>query len=226
MLNVPIQLQYPLKGGGFMKIRVLFVCFAVALALCAGGMAFAATTVNVAVKAVVPSSLALTSSIRSAAPGQDPFGPGSADATTIDFGTLTFDTTNNIWVASKYFAVFLIATTSGRPYVIQQTNSGIASGASNLNANMLMTPDYQSADKLGTTAQGLIPAGDSVGPATLSFGTNKHIYDSTSGLSRIVRAYYGLATGAPGEPTGSAPITTNKLSGTYSGSITFSVVLK
>jgi hypothetical protein len=191
-----------------------------------GTLAFAASTADVTVRAVVPSSLDLALAIRSAPPGGDPYGPGSAVATSIDFGTLTFDATNNIWVPSQYFAVFLTASTSGRAYTIQQTNSGVVATGDNLNTNMIMTPDYQANDQIAGVAQGAIPAGDSVGSAALSFGTNRVIYNGNSGLSRITRAYYGLSTGAAGEPAGALPITSNKQAGTYTGNITFSVVLK
>lgn len=205
--------------------RYIMLTFFVCL-VCIGGMVFAASTVNVTVRAVVPSSLDLTTSIRSAPPGGDPYGPGSADATSLDFGTLTFDTTNNIWVASKYFSVFLIASTSGRAYTLQQTNNGVVStGTNNLNSNLIMTPDYQSADQLGGSPQGLMPAGDSLGSASLSLGTNRIIYNGVAGQTRIVRAYYGIATGAAGEPTGAQPVTTNQPAGTYTGTIIFSVVL-
>jgi hypothetical protein len=208
-----------------MKRNVGIAIFLCLLAI--SGMALAASTANVTVRAVVPSSLDLTATIRSAPPGGDPFGPGSADATSLDFGTLTFDTTNHIWIADKYFTVFLIASTSGKAYTLQQTNNGVvATGGGDLNSNMIMTPDNQTNDQIAGVPQGLMPAGDSLGTAALSFGTNKIIYNGNSGLSRIVRSYYGLSTGAPGEPTGSLPITTNKPSGTYNGTVTFSVVLK
>ena len=48
-------------------------------------LAFAASTADVTVSAVVPSSLDLTATIRSAPPGVDPYGPGSATATSINF---------------------------------------------------------------------------------------------------------------------------------------------
>lgn len=202
------------------KLAIFIFCLTLVV-----GAAYAASSVNVTVRAVVPSSLDLSTSIRSAPPNADPFGPGSAAETSIDFGTLTFDTTNNIWVASKYFTVFLVPTSSGRSYVVQQTNSGVVSGSDNLNNNLIMTPDYQTADVLGSAAQGPMPAGDSLGPAALSFGTNRIIYNGNAGQSRIVRAYYGLSTGAAGEPAGAQPITVDTPSGTYTGTITFSVVL-
>ncbi|MDD4183353.1 MAG: hypothetical protein PHT53_06000 [Candidatus Omnitrophica bacterium] len=205
----------------FMYI-LLFVCL-----ISLNGLAYAASTADVTVRAVVPSTLELSYWIRSAPAGADPYGPGSADATSLDYGTLTFDTTNSIWVASDYFTVFLLPATSGRAYTVQQTNNGVVStGGNDLNNHLIMTPDYITADTIGGIAQGAMPAGDSLGSASLSYGTNKVIYNGNSGESRIIRSYYGLSTGAAGEPTGALPITTSKPAGTYTGTVTFSVVLK
>ena len=187
----------------------------------------AATTASVGVQATVPQQLELSSWIRYAPPGVDPYGTGSGDATSLDFGTLAFDDTYNIWTASKYFTVFLRATSSGRPYRIEQTNTGFVLGSTTLNNNLIVTPDYQSADEIVSgTAQGAIPSGDSYGAKDLALGTNKVIYNGTAGLARIARAYYGLATGETGEPSGAEPITGDQISGTYAGTITFSVVLQ
>ncbi len=187
----------------------------------------AGTTASVGVQATVPQQLELSSWIRYAPPGVDPYGTGSGDAASLDFGTLAFDDTYHTWTASKYFTVFLLASSSGRPYRIEQTNTGFVLGSTTLDNNLILTPDYQSGDEIVSgTAQGSIPSGDSFGAKTLALGTNKIIYNGTSGLSRIARAYYGLATGDAGEPSGAEPITGDQISGTYAGTITFSVVLQ
>ncbi len=188
--------------------------------------AFAVSTASVPVRAIVPSGLELTYWIQSAPPGVDPYGAGSAAVTSMDFGTLTYDQTNGIYLAGKYFTVFLIGRTAGSAYRLQQTCNGFTTtGGSDLNNNLMMTPDYKSQDAVNGIAQGAMPAGDSFTATSLAFATNKVIYNGNAGVPRIVRAYYGLATGAPGEPAGSAPIT-DKPAGTYNGTVTFSVVLQ
>ncbi len=193
----------------------------------AGLISNAATTASVGVSAEVPEELSLSSWIRYAPPGGTPYGTGSGDATSLNFGTLTKDPTYNVWVSDKYFTVFLIASTSGRAYRIQQTCTNFAAGTTNLNDSLMLKPDYESLDEIiEGEAQGSMPSGDSLGSTTLAVGTSKVIYNGNSGLSRIVRAYYGLSTGADGEPTGAEPITADKVSGTYTGTVTFSVVLQ
>ncbi|MBD3264720.1 MAG: hypothetical protein GF375_06430 [Candidatus Omnitrophica bacterium] len=207
-------------------MKRFLACLTAAILVLSGSFSFAATTVNVSVRAVVPSTLELSHWIRYAPPGGDPYGSGSGDATSLDFGTLQWNDEFGIWTANKYFTVFLVANSSGRAYRIQQSCSGFAMGGSNLNDSLTMSPDYQAADELGGSAQGSMPSGDSLGSSTLAVGTNKVIYNGNAGLARIVRAYYGLATGAGGDPAGSEPITGDQPSGTYNGTITFSVVIQ
>ena len=206
------------------KVMAALIVFSL---VSAGVISFAATTASVGVEATVPQELELTSWIRSAPAGGDPYGTGSADATSFNFGTLTKDTTYGIWTSDRYFSVFLLASTSGRDYRMQQTCTNFLSGSQSLNDSLIMTPDYQTADEIvDGTAQGSMPGGDSLGSASLAVGVNKVIYNGNAGLSRIVRAYYGLATGAASEPAGAEPITADQVSGTYTGTITFSVVLQ
>lgn len=186
----------------------------------------AASTASVGIQATVPQQLELSSWIRYAPPGVDPYGTGSGDATSLNFGTLVFNDTYNIWEATKYFTVFLLAASSGRPYRIQQSNTGFSLGSTNLNNSLIMTPDYKSDDEIVSgTPQGSI-GGDSYGAEGLALGISKVVFNGNSGKSRIARAYYGLATGETGEPSGAEPITTDQVSGTYSGTITFSAVLQ
>ena len=186
----------------------------------------AATTASVGVTATIPQQLELSSWIRHAPPGIDPYGTGSGDATSLNFGTLVYDDTYGIWKATKYFTVFLLAASSGRKYRIQQTNTGFSLGSTNLNNSLIVTPDYQTGDEIVTgTPQGSIGT-DSYGTKSLALAVNKVIFNGNSGKSRIARAYYGLATGETGEPSGAEPITTDQVSGTYTGTITFSAVLQ
>ena len=206
--------------------RVIAALIAFSL-VSAGLISNAATTASFGVQAEVPQELSLSSWIRYAPPGGDPYGTGSGDASGLDFGTLTKDTTYGIWTPEKYFTVFLLASTSGRPYRIQQSCTSFLSGTKSLNTSLIMTPDYESLDEIvEDESQGSMPSGDSLGSAALAVGVNKVIYTGNAGLSRIVRAYYGLATGDSGEPSGAEPITADQVSGTYSGTVTFSVVLQ
>jgi len=172
----------------------------------------------------------------SAPPTMNPFSYPEAIPAAMNFGTLTFADTpqdnNHVWRSSVYFTAILVARTSGRPYKITQTCAGIVNGANNLNKNVLMTPGYQAEDLLNkndpNSKQGPMPGTQNTAKA-FAVGANREIYNSDPlGISRIIRCYYGLATGNPAdnEPSGSSPVTADALAGNYSGSVTFSVVLK
>ena len=191
-----------------------------------GTVSFAATTASVGVEATVPQELELTSWMRYSPPGIGPYGAGSGDATSLNFGTLTKDPTYGIWVSDRYFTAFLLGASSGRDYKISQTCTGFSFGGEDLDDSLMMKPDYVTDDEiLPGVPQGSKPVGDIVASQDLAVGSNLTIYTSNAGLSRIVRAYYGLSTGAAGEPSGAVPITSDQLSGTYSGTVTFSIVL-
>ena len=210
--------------------------------LIAGQPVFAdSPTVTVPIAADIPQMLDLELHIYTIDANADPatmnpFSYPEAIPRAMNFGTLTFADTpqdnNHVWRSSVYFTAILVARTSGRPYKISQTCAGIVNGANNLNKNVLMTPGYQAEDLLNkdnpNSQQGPMPGTQNKAKA-FTVGANKEIYNSDPlGLSRIIRCYYGLATGNPAdnEPVGSLPVTADAAAGNYSGSVTFSVVLK
>ncbi len=211
-----------------MLVKQVFLTIVAIVTVCVCSIT-QAQTVTLNVNASVPESLELSYWIRWAEPGQDPYEYGhSGDATALDFGTLEWNSSLGMWTASRYFTVFLVARTSGRPYQIKQTCTGLVSGTDNLNESFVMTPDYIPEDEFqwpgGSAAQGPIPDGDSYGKADIAWGSGKIVYDSNSGKSRIVRVYYGLATGEPGKP--GKPITGDYPAGNYTGTVVFTLTLK
>ena len=196
---------------------------------------WASSAATIPVQAQIPQMLELDYWIRSCPSDSTPYGTGSRDVTDMAFGNLNWSDQNNIWLASQYFTIFLVATTSGRPYQIRQNCTGFLSPSTGqtFNKSLLMTPDYKEADLFTandpSTAQGPLGSGDKVGSNALAVGNEQLIFDS-SALSgpRIVRCYYGLATGDPAahEPSGAEVLTGKTPAGDYSGIITFSLVLK
>jgi hypothetical protein len=93
--------------------------------------------------------------------------------------------------------MFMIPSTSGRPYVVQE--SGTVSAGTFPSTGVLMIPDYQTQDRFAAddaaTAQGLLIAGETVGPPRSVVGTNQPVYTSTTGRTRILRCY--LSIGGP-----------------------------
>jgi hypothetical protein len=188
---------------------------------------------SVPVNVQIPMMLELNYWIRSCPSDSTPYGSGSIDAQDVSFGNLVWSDANKIWMADKYFTVFLVAMTSGRPYQIRQscTNFASPSAGQNLNNTLLMTPDYKAED-LWTANDPSSKQGDMgsdrLGNKDLAYGADKLIYNS-SGVTgpRIVRCYYGMATGDPSahEPAAAQVLTGKSPSGEYNGILTFSLVL-
>lgn len=214
-----------------MKRLMVFASLVMVLGVIRVEPAFSASSVSLQVQATVPETLELVYWIRKAPPGVDPYGQGSSDASAINFGQLQWDENNNIWVATHYFTVFLIGATGGRPYEIRQTCTGVVNpDGEDINDSFILTPGYNPDDEWSPgnpQGGGSIdnpPSPDSLGTPGSAVATDKVIYQGNSGVARIVRAYYGLATGEPGTP--GEPITGNQVAGTYTGTVTITLVLQ
>lgn len=216
-------------------MKKIFILGLVVLCWCVPGTGFAAQSFSVPVNVQVPMMLELDYWIRSCPGDSTPYGAGAMDVRDMNFGQLVWNDQNRIWLADKYFTVFMVAMTSGRPYQLSQTCNGFVSPSSGttLNSTLLMTPDYKQEDRWTAsdpaTAQGAMPSGDRLGNKDLAVGVDKIIYDSFSGIGpRIIRSYYGLATGDPAarEPTAAKVLTGQAPAGDYSGTITFSLMLR
>ena len=209
---------------------LLLVCMFTLVGLQAS---FAQTTASIDVDADIPEDLTLTWWMREVPSSvTDPYAAGTSDATTMDWSgaaDFTWNTTDRIWNANHYYTVFAIGASSGRAYEILQTCTGLISTVDvteNLNSSFIVTPDYVSSDRWdpadASTAQGAMPAGDGLGTASLATATDKLIYDGNAGEARIVRAYYGISTGATGTP--GSPVTGDQLGGPYSGQVQLTLV--
>ncbi len=184
----------------------------------------------------------------------DPFTQGIIQTSpSFNFGTLrkVTDAAGNVLYmrGQFYYYVLMIAATSGRRYKISETGTQLtsATGGTLPRESVLLIPDYQWLDQLGGVAQGAPPTGASVGPATSASNTDSLVYQSdTGGLARLVRAIVTIGGPAAGDTSPSnfslghngsigsgikqsfalwTPITPNQASGTYTGTMTFTLVL-
>ncbi|MEK7850040.1 MAG: hypothetical protein AAB213_04430 [Candidatus Omnitrophota bacterium] len=152
-----------------------------------------------------------------------------------------------------FYYVLMVASTSGRKYMITEKGTQLSGpgGAKIANESVLLVPDYQWLDTLGGVAQLAPPSGASVGPVTAATSTTgatqSLVYQSDlGGLGRVVRAVVGIGGPAAGTtyPTntslgtnGTSPqgtpqsftawkaITPDQVSGSYSGTVTFTLTL-
>jgi hypothetical protein len=184
----------------------------------------------------------------------DPWNDGTImTSPSFNFGTLVpvRDANNAILYmrGQYYYYVLLLASTSGRRYRINQTGTQLTgTGSSTLSRNsVFLVPDYQWQDQLGTSDQGAPPNGAVLGSVASACQTNTQVYQSGStGDSRIVRAIIAIGgplagenyptnyslghdgattQGTKNEMTSWVPVTPAQASGTYTGTVTFTLVL-
>lgn len=150
--------------------------------------------------------------------------------TAIGFGTLAWDTTNKIFKGNHYFAVDLgVLDNSGTVWTITHTRTSLANGANNLDGNVNVA--FQKVWKQGSTEY-------RTDLAKYSYtNSNNKAYTKTQlangSYQGWLRVYYGIGTGIgpttpnPGNCTrdadGVLPIGIDKPTGTYSGTVTFTL---
>ncbi|MBM3248993.1 MAG: hypothetical protein FJZ10_06220 [Candidatus Omnitrophica bacterium] len=186
---------------------------------------FAGDTVRYDVDATVPNMLELSGWIKYF---MDTSTTPVGDATSLGFGNLTHTLANGneagVWFSRKWFTVYLLANTGARPYQIKQTCLGVALGANNINSAFVVTPNYSTLDQIGGVAQGDMPAGASIGAASLATRNNYVLYTSgPSGLGRIAQGIYSIPNASA--VSGFTAIGFNQAPGAYQGEVVFTVVL-
>lgn len=203
----------------------------------------AATNVNLATTASVPSStpelIVIVKQIDDGDPDNNPF-TGSSTVTSMPFLSLRHILDNNqdagIWFAKRFFAAIVFSQPFGKPYNINSSSTGLTSGANRLpDAAFVLAPGYAEQDRFDdkdpTSAQGPMPTGASLGPKGSAVGVNKLVYSSETGtaLGRIIRAFYGIP---PKNADGSDPypgwsgVPLGQAAGNYSGTVTLTITLK
>ncbi len=211
-------------------------------------------TASATVQSTLEFSLAQVVQMSVANGDTDPFTQGTIQTTpSFNFGKLSAlkdNQGNFLYMHGEYFYyVLMIAASSGRRYKITETGSQLTGpgGATIARESVLLVPDYQWQDKLGGVAQGAPPGMAQVGPVTSACNTDSLVYQSDSaGGSRLVRAiiaisgpaagskypynYSGGYNGSAGqgtkqEYTAWKAIGADQTAGTYTGTITFTLVL-
>lgn len=192
-----------MKGGEKTMVRnFLKAIAALAILLVAVSVCFAADTKTVTVKAVIPQQNGLSVSISKVVVPGDTWYPGQSS---VDFGTLTFDTTFNIFRASSYYAVDVGINSNAVDWTVTHTPYSIVNGSADLNSNINVTFMRQVND---TTATEL---------AKVSFANSSKAYTKSQLTGAWLRIYYGIASGS-GDNPGVTPVTMDKPYGNYQGS--------
>ncbi len=192
------------------------------LLLCISQSAMAQTVDSLTVSATIPNASGLQLTVTPVNASSGTAGTSSTSATTIPFGTLVFNTANNIYEPTNYYTVGIGTTGgAGTPTVSVTYTEGT-------NPNNPGT----STNGLGTKATATFITVASNGAQTVSSLGKKRLIDLTgtagamgtppAGSSEQVDV--GIWTGsttAPADPSNGTPFSNTDVAGTYTGTLTF-----
>lgn len=225
-----------MKKTLFCLIAVLFACIVL---------------VNVSYAALTPTkSLSVTATVPSNTPAMEIniYKNGSPDparlitGTTLAFGTLQPGVGPvvegpGVWYSPDYYCVQIYTQGYSFKYEVRSSCSGIGT-ISNTNSYFVLTPVYNAGDLFDpndpNSDQGAKPAAATVGTIGSAIATNKVIYASevAPSTSRILQAYYSIpqhpfdaaGNALPIPYTGWTGLPLSQASGSYTGTVTLSIV--
>lgn len=192
------------------KMKNILICMVfVVVAFCATS-AWAVTSQTVTVSATVPTMTGGLEVIVSKVTGTV-----WTPATSIDFGTLVWDSLHDIFLPPMYYAVD-IGVTDNTPTVwtVTHTRASLAGQGTNLNNKVNVSFNKQTSDTVGSELR------------KVSFGNSQSIaYTKTQLADGWLRIYYGVGTGDKLKPDAPdvTPIGLDTPAGTYTGSVTITL---
>ena len=199
------------------KMKNILICMIfVVVALCVTN-AFAATSQTVNVNATVPTMAGGLIVTVSKVTGTD-----WTPATSISFGTLTWDPVNSIFLPASYFAVDVgVTENSGSAWTVTHTRTSLAGNGTNLDNKVNVSFNKQTSSAVGTEL------------SKFSFGlSNSKAFTKAELAGGWLRIYYGVGTGGtvgnvvggtPIDASGVTPIGLDTPAGTYTGSVTITL---
>lgn len=171
------------------------------------------------VQANVPAATSASFSVSKVIPGTpETFVPTAT--TNLDFGTLTLDTTNNIFVPAHFWVIDVGANGAGSPDIaVTYTDTANPNGALNNGTGLGRrgTISYAEVVTNADLSQTVnLIRGESLSQANTSGGVNETAFDNG-----FLRVSVGVATGDPALQEGNAtPFTALDNPGNYSGTVT------
>jgi hypothetical protein len=200
--------EYLIRKVEKMKNIIRCIVFAV-VAFCATN-ALAASSQTVTVNATVPTKAGGLSVKVSKVVGDV-----WTTASTISFGTLTWDPTNKIFAPDCYYAVDVsVEDNSGTAWTLTHTRAALANGSNNVN------------NKVNVSFMKKTLTGTETVDKLLSYTDSQNVnYTKTALGAGWLRIYYGIGMGNTAKPdaTGVTPIGLDTPAGTYTGSVTITL---
>jgi len=140
-----------------------------------------------------------------------------ASAAGIDFSALTYDSLKNIFTSSYYFAIEIGMDSNALSWTVTHQRSSISNGTQNLDNNI----NVSFVKHVISTNLDVVPPLSKVSYAN---SNNLSFIKNQFAAGEYLRVYYGLATGNPAEDaSGVSALTATKGSGSYSGSVSFTI---
>ena len=198
-----------MKGGDTMKTAVK-IAVSIAMVLGLSCVCFAQSTTTlpaIPVKAQILSSNGISVTISKVTSS------GFVPDTSIDFGQLTLDTTNHIFICSWYYALDVTVNSNSSNWTITHAANSVSGAGTDLNSNINVTFIRQLTSN--TSA-------DLTNGKVSYLNSNGKSYSKTDFPTGWLRIYYGIAT-ASSDNTGVSVIGATKPAGTYTGSVVLSL---
>jgi hypothetical protein len=137
--------------------------------------------------------------------------------TSINFGTLSWDSTNHIFVANNYYAVDVGINVNTGSWTLTHNVTSVKHATQNVNLdkNINVTFMNQINDTNATQIKKVV------------YSDSNGVQIADSQITGWLRIYYGIATGdANKDASGATPIGMDKPAGTYSGTVTLSLTVQ
>ena len=192
------------------------------------GLVFAGDSVQKYIKAHIDPQDGLSVTIHNVNSSNDQWDPTPVN--NIDFGTLTYDSDNGIFLPDHYCVMDVGVLSNAANWTVSHTvNSSFSNGTDNLDHNVVVT--FVKTEKADTNNDGIIEDNETKDTelAQVSYANSIKSFSESDLSGGWLRIYYGIATGEldqngnKTEPADTSPITIDKSSGDYTGSITITL---
>ncbi len=197
-----------------MKKATVFTMLIVGMVIASGSLGFAQVETDsksFTLSATVPNATAFSIDAFVSING----GPQElVTGTTLNFGTLSYDTVNGIYRSDRDFRIQVASSNgSGNPNVtVQYTGNSVPPGQTRPGLTHKSVITFNKV--LGNTETQL-PSH----PRKILNALNESILASEFNPGEYLKMYLGITDGGPGEPTGAQPFTNLDRPGTYSGTL-------
>jgi hypothetical protein len=190
------------------KVLIAAMCLGACLSLVSIGLA--ADTKNVDVKAYIPAQDGLTVTVSKVV------GNSWTGVPSIDFGNLTYDTTNHIFVTAdgSYYAVDVGVDSNAADWLVAHTVTSLVNGSENIDHNVNVTFMHQTSNTTG----------NKIGAVMSYAASNNKSFTKAQLAGGWLRVYYGIATGDTAKDGADVtPIGATQTNGSYTGRVTFTL---